>query len=270
MSDKVQEAFGLSRHPFAKDLPDDRLWMDAGRQLALDRILAAVEHRRHVLVLGEPGVGKTCVQRALRAQLSQAHYRLVYAVPVSLGLRDFYRQISYALGIAPKGTPAALFEAIQRECLTRHTEHHIHSVLILDEAHLLQDSTLAHMHLLANFDWDSAPLLSIVFVGLPEFRDRLQLGIHRALLTRIHTRVELVPGAPEHTTGYVRRRLSDAGARSELFTQDGLATLHELSGGILRSIDVLATAALQLAAHEDKSLVDRHLVRRALADTPLA
>jgi type II secretory pathway predicted ATPase ExeA len=269
MTDQIQEAFGLTRHPFAKDIAADRLWLDDGRQLALDRLVETVVHRRHGLVIGEPGVGKTCVQRALKAQLSPAHYRLVYAVPVSLGLRDFYRQIAFAVGVTPKGTPAALFEAIQRECVQRHQEHRIHSVLVLDEAHLLQDSTLAHLHLLANFDWDSAPLLSFIFVGLPEFLTRLQLGIHRALLTRIHTRIELAPTSPDHTTAYVRRRLEAAGARAEILTADGFSTLHELTGGVLRSIDILATAALRIAAAEDKRLVDRHLVRRALADTPL-
>jgi type II secretory pathway predicted ATPase ExeA len=270
MTDLIQEAFGLARQPFAKDIAADKLWLDTRRQSAIDRLIEAVKHRRHALVDGEPGVGKTCVLRSLRLGLSPAHYRLVYTVPVSLGLRDFYRQISAALGLPPRGTPAALFEAIQRECLSRHAEHHIHSVLVLDEAHLLQDSTLAHLHLLTNFEWDAAPLLSIVFVALPEFRDRLKLGVHRALLSRIHVHVAIDAGSPEETTQYVRARLDGAGARTEIVTPDGLALLHELSGGILRTVDILATAALRIAAAENKRLIDRQIVQRALQTTPLA
>ena len=134
----------------------------------------------------------------------------------------------------------------------------------------MPDVTLGHLHLLANFQWDSEPLLSLIFVGLPELLERLRLGIHRSLLTRIHTKVEISPGSPELTSAYVRKRLVDAGSKSEVFTADGLGLLHELTGGLLRSVDVLAVAALRLATVEDKALVDRDLVRRALHHTPLA
>jgi len=162
-----------------------------------------------------------------------------------------------------------MFEGIQRECQQMATDHRAHAVLDLDEAQLLPDSTMATLHILANFLWDQAPLLSLVFVGLPELYEKLQMGIHRSLLTRIHTRVELSPGSPEMTTAYVHRRLSDAGAKRELFTADGLSMLHEETGGLLRSIDVLALAALRLAVAEDATVIDRDVVRRALHHTPL-
>jgi general secretion pathway protein A len=98
---------------------------------------------------------------------------------VTLGRRDFFRQLCYALQIEPKATPAAMFEGIQRECLSHANEHRTHSVVVLDEVHLMPVPTLGHLHLLANFEWDSRPLLSMVLVGLPELHDRLRLGIHR-------------------------------------------------------------------------------------------
>jgi len=270
MTDRVQQAFGLTRQPFDKDVPVDMMWMDGGRQEALERLAQTVTHRQHGVVTSEPGAGKTCVLRALRERLSPAHFRIEYVAHVTLGRRDFYRQLCYAMSIEPKSTPAAMFEGIQRECLTGANDHRLHSVVILDEAHLMPDVTLSHLHLLTNFQWDSKPLLSLVFVGLPELLERLRLGIHRSLLTRIHTKVELSPGSPDLTTAYVRKRLSDAGCKSEVFTADGLGLLHELTGGLLRSVDVLAIAALRLAATEDTRLVDRDLVRRALHHTPLA
>jgi len=265
----VQQAFGLNRPPFDKAIPSDLLWMDDGRQQALDRLTTTVANRQHAIVLGEPGVGKTCVLRALKEQLSPVHYRVNYIVHVTLGPRDFYRQLCYALAIESKSSPAAMFEAIQRECITNTTEHRVHAVIVLDEAHLMPDNTLAHLHLLTNFTWDSQPLLSLVLVGLPELHDRLRLGIHRSMLTRIHSKIELSPSSPELTTAYVRKRLDDAGTSNELFTRDGLSTLHELTGGLLRSVDVLALAALRVAANKDLRLIDRDVVFEALKDTPL-
>lgn len=269
MGDLIQEVLGLKQRPFSKEVSDELLWMDSSRTAALDRLTDTVTHRQHALVTGEPGVGKTCVLRALRHRLSPTQFRLHYIAHVTLGRRDFYRQICYALQIEPKATPAAMFEGIQRECHQMASEHRAHAVLVLDEAQLLPDSTMATLHILANFLWDQQPLLSLVFVGLPELHDKLRMGVHRSLLTRIHTRIELSPGSPETTATYVNRRLSDAGAKREVFTADGLSVLHEQTGGLLRSVDVLALAALRLAVAEDATVIDRELVRRALHHTPL-
>jgi len=270
VSDRIQEALGLKKYPFGKEIPVETLWMDAGRTAAVDRLVETVTHRQHALVTGEPGVGKTTVLRALRHRLPMTRFRVHYIAHVTLGRRDFYRQMCIALGLAPKATPAAMFEAIQQECIQGASEHRAHTVLVLDEVQLMPDSTMSQLHVLANFQWDSEPLLSLVFVGLPELFGKLRMGVHRSLLTRIHTRVELSPGSVELTSAYVRHRLADAGARTELFTNDGLAVLHEETGGLLRSVDVLALAALRLAVAEDTKLIDRELVRRALHHTPLA
>jgi hypothetical protein len=68
----------------------------------------------------------------------------------------------------------------------------------------------------------------------------------------------------------VTKRLEDAGARQSLFAPDALVVVHELTGGVLRSIDVLADASLRVAAHRKKKLIDRGLVRDAFKLTPLA
>ena len=269
MSDGIQEFFGLHRRPFDKDLPDEALWLDTGRAEAVDRLTDAVTARQHALVLGEPGVGKNCVLRALKARLSPVHYRLTYIAQTGLGKRDFYRQICQTLDLGCKLMPASMYAAIQQS-LAALAADRVHPVLVLDEAHLLPDDTLGTLHVLANFAWDAVPILSLVLVGLPELGDRLKLGVHRSLLTRMGTRVTLAPTTPEQTAIYVKRRLDDAGAKQDLFAPDALTVLHELSGGVLRSLDVLADHSLRLAAQQRCKLVDRAIVRRAIQLTPLA
>ena len=88
--------------------------------------------------------------------------------------------------------PASMYAAIQQN-LAALAADRVHPVLVLDEAHLLPDDTLGTLHVLANFAWDAVPILSLVLVGLPELGDRLKLGVHRSLLTRMATRVTLAP-----------------------------------------------------------------------------
>lgn len=269
MTDIAQEFFQLRRRPFDKDVPDEALWLDPDRTDAIDRLVDAVRARQHALVLGEPGVGKNCVVRGLRTRLSPVHFRLTYVAHVSLGKRDFYKQICLALGVECKLMPATLYAAIQNN-LAAMARDHVHPVIVLDEAHLIPDSSLGTLHLLANFNWDSEPVVSLVLVGLPELGERLKLGLHRSLLTRIPHRIEITPATPEQTAAYVNRRVEDAGARVPLFAPDALGVLHELTGGVLRSVDVLADASLRVAAHQKKKLVDRGVVRAAFPLTPLA
>ena len=189
--DSTLSFFDLKHSPFGKEVNVKDLWLDPSRESAVDRLVEAVHRRQHALVRGEPGVGKNCVTRAMKHRLPETAFRVVYVANVTVGRRDFYRQLSFALGLQPRGTMAAVFEAVQREVRGSWSDHRIHPVLVIDEAHLMPDATLSHLHVLANFDMDSRPLLSLVLVGLPELQDRLRLGVHRSLLTRIGTMVDI-------------------------------------------------------------------------------
>jgi general secretion pathway protein A len=270
MADIVTTAFALKRSPFNASVTDDELWLDDANTMAVDRLVTAVSRKGHALVKAESGAGKTSLLRAMRSELSPAHFRIVYTAMVTLGPRDFLRQVCRALGVESKATAAAAFNAIQAQVCQMHGDHRIHPVLVIDEVHLIPERTLQHLHILTNFDFDSQPLLSLVLVGLPEFHERLRMSIHRSLLTRVSVAVELRPTDPDRTASYVRHRLAGAGAKAELFTPDALTMLHELSGGLLRSVDVIASGALTVAARTDQRLVDRHMVTAAYRQTPLA
>jgi len=139
-------------------------------------------------------------------------------------------------------------------------------VLLIDEAHLLHQDVLDHLHILANYEWDSRPLLSLVLVGLPETRQRLGLAKNRSLWSRIHTRLALGDASVGDTAEYVAHRIKRAGCERELLNSDALALVHEQAQGRLREIDRICTDALKLAARRKLKLVDRELVTRVLGD----
>lgn len=255
--------FGLERAPFTKAVADADLWVPSSRQSVVDRLVDACRERDHVLLTGEPGIGKTCVLRALRHRLPEAGFRLTYCHNATLGRRDFYRQLCLALGLSPSATAAAVFYAIHQHVRDL-GEERVHPVFLLDEAHLLHQQVLEHLHILSNYAWDSAPLLSLVLVGLPELRDRMRLRKNRSLYSRIHCRLHLGDASPDDTYEYVAHRLRLAGADRDPFDGDALALLHEASGGRLRDIDRIATDALKRAARKKLQRVDRKLLEAAV------
>lgn len=101
-------------------------------------------------------------------------------------------------------------------------------------------------------------------MGLPELWTTLTLRKNRSLWSRIHCRIGLTNPSPTDTVEYVQHRLSRVGARKGIFASDALTLLHEGTGGLLRDIDRVATAALQSASRRKLETVDRDVVRDVL------
>jgi len=256
--------FGLKDAPFSKEIADADLWLPSSKSSVVDELCEALSERGSAVLVGEPGVGKTCVLRALRHRLApNSGFRLTYCHNATLGRRDFYRLLCHALGLTPSATAAGVFYAV-----TTHVEQlghdRLHPVFLLDEAHLLHQDVLDHLHILLNYQWDSKALLSVVLVGLPELEDRLARRHQRSLSSRLHTRLRIDTIVPSDTAEYLRLRLTRAGCEKEIFTSDAIAMLHEAASGGLRDIDRVATAALREAARRKKRLVERDLLARVL------
>ena len=183
--------FALRRPPFSKDIADEDLWLTPAKTQAVDALADAImEHATGALLVGESGDGKSCVLRALRHRLVDAPVRLTYCHNATLGRRDFYRQICRALGLSPKATAAGVFNAVSDYVRELSCEQ-VHPVFVIDEAHLLNQDVLDHLHILANYEWDSRPLMTLILAGLPELWDRMLLRRNRSLWSRIHTRLRL-------------------------------------------------------------------------------
>jgi type II secretory pathway predicted ATPase ExeA len=248
---------------------DPDLWLPPSKQRLVDDLEEALREKSQVLLVGEPGVGKTCVLRALRSRLNQPNMRLTYCHNATLGRRDFYRQLCLAIGLTPNATAAAVFHGVTTHVQELGRER-VYPVFLLDEAHLLHQDTLDHLHILLNYEWDRAALLSLVLVGLPELRDRLQLRRNRSLLSRIHARFTIEPTTPEDTADYLRTRLGKVGCDRDLFADEAVAMLHEAAVGSMRDIDRLATGALKEIVKRKKKLVERETIARVIDQDRLA
>jgi type II secretory pathway predicted ATPase ExeA len=251
--------FDIQKPPFDKDLDSDTLWMPSSRKDLLATMQHALKERGHVLLIGEPGIGKTCLLRALRDSLPSNAYRLTYCHNATLGRRDFYRQLSIALSLKPHATAAAVFFDITTH-VEALAEERIHPVFLLDESHLLHQDVIDHLHVLTNYSWDQKPLLSLLLAGLPDLWDRMQLRRNRSLWSRIHTRMRIPDATPADTGEYVEHRWQNVSKSPNPFDSDAVAMIHEAACGHLRDIDRIATGALKRAARKKLKRIDRAIV----------
>lgn len=258
--------WGMTQMPFSKEVDDALLVLSPSRKAIVEDILEAIESKSSLVITGEPGVGKTCILRAIKMSLPETGYRLTYCCNATLGRRDFYRHLCQALGLPPASSAAALFYEITNHVQDLEKEK-VHPVFLLDEAHLLHQDTLDHLHILLNYHWDSRALLSLILVGLPELQDRLGLRRNRSLSSRLHHRFQIAPLTVDDTRAYLEQRLGQAGQTTALFSHEALGRLHQLTSGVLREVDRLATFALRESAKKKRKTVERDIIDRLAQQT---
>jgi type II secretory pathway predicted ATPase ExeA len=265
-TDGWKHYWGLSRTPFGKRLAPSELFDHPGHQEAVARIRWAIAENAIACVTGEVGAGKTVAARAAVESLDRAAHTIIYVGNAGVGARGIHQHIAYALGVAPRFHRGALINQTYELLARERDERHKRSVLVCDEAHLLDADQLEQLRMLTNDALDSDSLVAVVLIGQPTLRRVLRRGSFAALDQRIAVRYHLTSLDAEHTAGYLAHHLTLAGRHDALFADDAVAAIAHAARGLPRQIGNLATAALIAAAARRNRLVDHDAALAAIAD----
>jgi general secretion pathway protein A len=183
----------------------------------------------------------------LFASEAAAEFRpYVHIVFPQMSSRELLAYLAEQLGAAATDSPRHTIEESVRRLettLRKNAEKGQHAVLVIDEAHLLEDcGALETLRLLLNFEVAGNPLLTLVLIGQMNLVSAV--GRLPALEERIAVKALLRSFTLGETTDYVRHRLTAAGATREIFTPDALEALHYLGHGVARQINRLGDLAL--------------------------
>lgn len=262
--------FGLTRHPFSKELPPDELFVSsAGRELEV-RLGHLLELRGIGLVTGEVGSGKTTHCRKVVASLHTGLYRVFY-VPLSTGnAMDMYKSIAWELGLPTERSRAALYRVIRAEVTRLCHEAKVRPVLVVDEAQHLRPDVLEELRLLTNYEMDSQNRLCLLLVGQAELRRRMSMAVHEALNQRIVVRHHLSGLARDELPSYLTHLLRLAGTELPLFEPAAIEALFQATSGMPRRVNLLAHHALFAAALAKAKVVTAESVQAALPEASCA
>jgi general secretion pathway protein A len=266
----MYEAFyGLRERPFELTPNPRFLFMTPQHREALTTLEYGLSGRTGIaLLVGEAGTGKTTVVHAALGSQSVRHSHVVYLNNPALTRDEFLEFLAAGFGLSVEATKS------KTRCLTELTEMLANrhaagtmAALVIDEAQCLPDALLEEIRLLANIESASEKLLSIILAGQPEVATRLNQASLRQLKQRIGLRCSLQPLAAADTAAYVAARLGVAGAGVDaIFTPDAVQTIHEHSGGIPRTVSVIADNALVTGFALDRRPVDRAIVLEVCRD----
>ena len=261
--------FGLDREPFSI-APDPRfLFMSERHREALAHLLYGVGGGGgFVLLTGEIGAGKTTVCRCLLEQIPP-HCAVAYIFNPRLTVAELLQTVCDEFGIAvPPRSPGetgvkAAVDALNAFLLRAHAEGRS-AVLVIDEAQSLAPEVLEQLRLLTNLETAERKLLQIILIGQPELREMLARPDMEQLAQRVIARYHLGPLSREETEPYIRHRLAVAGAQARMpFEPAALASIHRLTGGVPRRINLLADRALLGAYAQQRAQVDKRTVEQA-------
>ena len=265
-----EQFYGLEERPFSIT-PDPRfVFLSQRHQDALAHLLYGVGRGGSggfVQLTGEVGTGKTTLCRLMLEEVPE-HTRIALILNPMLEPRELLRAICRELEAEPPAGETGL-EALGQCLNQRLLEIHAageRAVLIIDEAQNMSRETLEQVRLLTNLETSTDKLLQIILLGQPELRELLSRPSLRQLAQRITARYHLAPLARDETANYVRHRIQIAGGSRCPFTPAALRTLHHVSGGVPRLINIIADRALMAGYAREADRITPAIVRKAAGE----
>jgi len=249
--------------PFGKSFTKEEVFSYAQFQELHQLLELTVKQKNMCLVTGEAGVGKTTAVRTFTDELPTNRHQIIYVGQDQDG-GNLSRRLACALGFQPPRSRAHTWLSISQHLQDNLVEQGRDIILVVDEAHLLDDSTLEDIRLLTNADFDRSSPLSVILLGQLSLRSRLKLGGHEAINQRLRFRYALEGFTQEETAQYIQHRLTAAGISADMFAPDAVKHIFLASQGIPREINNLCTLALLKAQALNVATIDAKLVRQVL------
>jgi len=264
-----EEFYSLTARPFSKTPDPKFLFLSRTHEEALARLQYAVEEKETIMLTGEIGCGKTTLTRALMDLLG-ARYRTINIINPVLSPAQFLRTIAKRMEInIPSNFKADLLDAIY-ERVYQDYEAGTSVVIIIDEAHLIPGKdTFEEIRLLTNFQLDYTNLISLILVGQPDLRKKLNHKAYLPLKQRIGLFYHLRPITEDEIRSYIEYRLKMAGRENVLFTEGAVKDLYKYSEGVPRLINSLATSALLDGFSKEEHIIDEALIAEAARELGL-
>jgi len=263
----MYEAYWELTEPPFDNSPNPRFfYLSPEHEEALVRLVYTVRHRKGCgMLTGEYGCGKTTLSRALIQRLEAERYEIGLLTNPRWGAVDFLREVLYQLGVETTERSKPELLHLLHDLFFRNFRDGRDTVVIVDEAQLLEDASLfEELRLLLNFQTDDRFLVTVLLIGSPELREKIRTLKH--LDQRIAIRYHLNALDYAHTAAYVAHRLRMAGRTRPLFTEDAIQLIFDFTRGTPREINTVCDVALLVGYTRRAGEVGDKIVAEVIKD----
>ena len=260
----LKSIWGAAESPFAETTTS--VFETPEIRLILEQIEQFLSIHASGILCGPNGNGKTLILDALMQRLPEKTFTIIKLSHSSITGSDLLRSIVRAYGIEP-----CMWRSDNVNLLLKHWRNRgsLHPVIILDEAQQLENRAMEEIRLLCI---DRArltgkgrtPAFSLLLCGDEDLLPTLQMGVCKALRSRLGFCLRTAPLSEAQTVEYINFRWQQCNVPQSPFDDQALTLIYQASEGIPRHINQLGAAATNLAAQEKERII-RHLhVQKAL------
>ena len=258
--------YGFREKPFSL-LPDSGfLFLSAKHRMALNLLEYGLMNQAGFTVIsGDIGTGKTTLIRKLLNQIDpQIRVGLITNTHQTIG--DLMQWIALAFELPHAGKNKVQLYHDFMDFIIREYAQGRRTVLIVDEAQNMSAETLEELRMLSNVNADKDQVLQVILVGQRELRDTLKRPDLVQFAQRIGVDYHLNPLDPEETTAYIVHRCKVAGGNPELFSEQAMETVYQVTRGVPRLINLLCDTALVYGFAEQRERIDAQVVQDVARD----
>jgi general secretion pathway protein A len=260
--------WGFTEFPF-ENVPDPKFfYLSRSHREALTRLFYAAQMRKGGAVLsGEIGCGKTILSKVYIQRFSGEKYDVALIINPKLESDEFLQEVLYQFGI--ENIPGSKVECLRvlNNRMIENVRKNKETLLIVDEAQLLNESTFEEIRLLLNFQLNDRFLLTIILLGQPELRGKVK-GIEQ-LNQRIAIKYHLTSFNFEDTRQYVIGRQKKAGRYENAFSEEALQRVYDHTKGVPRKINNLCDLSLLIGFSSREKIIEPKLVENIISDGAL-
>ncbi|HAS81680.1 MAG TPA: hypothetical protein DCS43_03120 [Verrucomicrobia bacterium] len=253
----------LNCMPF-ENVSDYRFFFESeDHREAATRVQFAIQTRKlMMLLIGDYGVGKTMVCETVQHKLPTNEYKVVFIRNPRMDGLDLTREIAYQLGEeVHTRSPYDALHAVNN-LLQRHASTGRHSVVFVDEAQLIMNtSTLEDLRLLLNNQEGGRSLMTLVLSGQSEIGDMLKAKPQ--IMQRIALKYNIMGLSAGDVRPYIEHRIQVAGGTGNLFDESAMQEIASLSKGNPREVNSLCDLCLLIGSLKQASSITVPIVRDA-------
>lgn len=262
--------FGFIRRPFTAG-PDVELFVD--NQSARDAFESAeycLRGGQGIAVLtAATGVGKTMFCQLMVNELRDEFTISFLPSPGSSSTLGLLQAIYFGLGKRVKRRHGGISSSEMRlELIEAVRNIRVRSrgiVLLVDEAHLLDNEQLEEIRVLSSFADRGQPLVRPLLCGNPELEERLLQPELKALSQRIRSQTYLETLTRDESENFIKYQVTRAGVSNRtVFEPDAIARIVAAADGVPRCLNQLCDQSLFLAAANKQRTVTADVVDQAL------
>jgi len=256
--------WGASAVPFAP--MGDKDWLDTPAAQKISGHLHQTAALRSVMLLSGPnGVGKSALAARWMRALDPRIFHPLCLTQATLSGSGILGSVATKLGKPASFRRERNLQLI--EAALAELERRI-LVIILDEAQNYTHSTLEEVRLLLGLNLPEAPAFALVLLGDDYLLSSLKLRNQRALFSRLACQCTLAPWNGAHCAQYLGGALQAAGLSPQVLEPAAGELLSAASGGLPRSLNLLARAAWIHAATQGAQKIGAEHVQNALETVP--